>query len=97
MKNYKMLAIIYGINQANANCPCIWCIWDKRKLNNKDINKVEEEIKKEWSILNKEKGARSIEEALQFSGENGYLNEPILRVPFHRVIIDILHLCLRIK
>jgi hypothetical protein len=45
-----MLAIIYGINQANSNCPCIWCVWDKRKLVNNDINKDVTEIKREWSI-----------------------------------------------
>ena len=32
----KILAIIYGINRASSNCPCIWCIWDKRKLKNID-------------------------------------------------------------
>jgi hypothetical protein len=42
--------IIYGINQANSNCPCILCVWDKRKLVNTDINKVVTEIKREWSI-----------------------------------------------
>ena len=33
----KILAIIYGINRASSNCPCIWCIWDKRKLKNIEV------------------------------------------------------------
>ena len=88
----KMLANIYGINKANANCPCIWCIWDKRKLVNVDIKKVEKEIKKEWSILDREKGARSLEDSINFTGQYGYLQLPILQIPFHRIVIDVLHL-----
>ncbi len=88
----KMLANIYGINKANVNCPCIWCIWDKRKLVNVDIKKVEEEIKKEWSILDREKGARSLEDSINFTGQYGYLQLPILQIPFHRIVIDVLHL-----
>jgi hypothetical protein len=92
----KMLANIYGINKANENCPCIWCIWDKKKLVNVDIKKVEEEIKKEWSILDREKGARSLEDSINFTGQYGYLQLPILQIPFHRIVIDVLHLFLQI-
>ena len=93
----KMLAIIYGINFANSNCPCVWCIWDKRKLNNIDINEVTNQIKREWSILDKEKGARTIEDSLNFAGSNGYVNKPIFsNIPFERIVIDMLHLFLRI-
>ena len=92
----KMLAITYGINHANSNCPCIWCIWDKRKLINTDINKVVDEIKREWSILDQTKGARTVEDSLVYSGRNGYVNIPLFRIPFHRIYIDMLHLFLRI-
>ena len=92
----KMLAIIYGINRATANCPCIWCVWDKRKLVNKDIDKVEEEIKKEWSIIKTEKGARTLSDSISSVGSNGYVNVPIFNIPFHRIVIDTLHLFLRI-
>ena len=94
--NLKMLAIIYGINRATANCPCIWCVWDKRKLVNKDIDKVEEEIKKEWSIIKTEKGARTLSDSISSVGSNGYVNVPIFNIPFHRIVIDTLHLFLRI-
>ena len=60
----KILAIIYGINAANANIPCIWCKFDKTKLVNVDIDEVNAEIEKEWSIENLEKGARTIEDAM---------------------------------
>jgi hypothetical protein len=33
----KMLANIYVIKHVNANCHCICCLWDKRKLVNIDI------------------------------------------------------------
>ena len=93
----KILAIIYGINQATSNCPCIWCVWDKRKLNNKDIGKVVDEIKKEWSIFDKNEGARSLESSFNSIGQDGYVNKPIFSIPFCRVIIDMLYLFLRIS
>ena len=93
----KMSAIIYGINQANSNCPCIWCVWDKKKLANSDIQKVEEEIYREWSIIDKEKGTRTLESSMNFQGQNGFIKKPILNIPFHKVIIDMLHLFLRIS
>ena len=92
----KMLAIIYGINQANANCPCIWCVWDKRKLVNKDIQKVIEQLETEWSIIDREKGARTLEESFQSIGKKGYVSLPIMNIPFHRIVVDTLHLFLRI-
>ena len=92
----KMLANIYGIKHANANCPCIWCVWDKRKLVNIDIKVVEEEIKREWSIVDKAKGARSIEDSISSTGLNGYAAAPIFKIPFHRIVVDVLHLFLRI-
>jgi hypothetical protein len=64
----KMLTNIYGIKQANANYPCIWCVWDERKLVNIDIKVGEEEIRREWSIVIKEKGARSIEDSMSSTG-----------------------------
>lgn len=93
----KMLALIYGINQASSNCPCIWCIWDKRSFDNDDIEKVDEAVQKDWSIKDVEKGARTIEEALHSQNKFGYINKPILSIPFDRVIVDTLHLFLRIS
>ena len=72
-------------------------MWDKRKFNDKDIEKVVAEINIDWSIIDKQKGARSIEESSHSIGQNGYANEPIIRIPFHRVIVDMLHLFLRIS
>ena len=69
-------------------------MWDKRKFNDKDIEKVVAEINIDWSIIDKQKGARSISHSF---GQNGYANEPIIRIPCHRVIVDMLHLFLRIS
>ena len=93
----KILAIIFEINRASSNCPCKWCIWDKRKLKNMDIQKVDDEIRRQWSILDPDWGARSkVESSLQSQGQNGYIKSPILNIPFYRVVIDMLHLFLRI-
>ena len=73
----KMLAFLYGINQASSNCPCIWCIWDKRNFNSKDIEKVDEAIQKEESIFDVNKGARTIEDATNSLNKNGYINTPV--------------------
>jgi hypothetical protein len=95
----KMLAIIYGINAANSDQPCIWCTFSKKKFNNVDVRKVKEEIKKEWSIIDKSKGARSVNIANDVinSKHDGYIHKPIFTsIPFHRAMIDMLHLFLRI-
>ena len=84
-----MLAIIYGINAANSDQPCIWCTFSKKKFNNVDVRKVEEEIKKEWSIIDKSKGARSMIKANDAinSKHDGYIHKPIFTsIPFHRLI-----------
>ena len=81
----KMLAIMYGINAATSNCPCIWCTWDKRKLNDVDIENVDKEIRMEYSIFDKNKGARTIEESHISQKKQGYVNIPIFTsIPFQR-------------
>ena len=93
----KLLAILFGINGATANFPCPWCKWDKTKLINIDFEKVKREIEKEWSIHDKDKGARTIDEAINTTNKFGQIKRPIITaIPFHRIIVDMLHLFLRI-
>jgi hypothetical protein len=37
-----------------------------------DIQKVDDEIRKQWSILDPDRGAGSIESSLESQGQNGY-------------------------
>jgi len=84
----KWLAMINGINAANSNHPCIWCLWNQ----NTEFN--ENEQNKNWPI------SRTYNEAIQaiISNNNlGYLNVPLLNfINFDKNIIDTLHLLLRV-
>ena len=74
----KFLALIYGINAANSNQPCIWCSWNKNK--------------------NIECQPRTLIEARQNTGSNGFKSNPLLsKIDFNHCIIDMLHLFLRIS
>lgn len=84
----KILALMCGINYANSNFPCIWCKYDKRELF---------ESKKEYSITDPNKYARTLEEAKNSQNKFGYINLPILNsLPFQFYIIGTLHMMLRI-
>jgi hypothetical protein len=86
----KFLALFMGIMSANSKYPCVWC--KRSKCDFKDIHK-------EFSIIDKQKMARTLEEAevLSMNQEFGYKTIPMSKCfPFHFVIIDILHLFLRI-
>jgi hypothetical protein len=91
--DWKILAILAGINGANSNYSCIHCKCEKKDFY--DLNK-------EWSITDVNKGARSHEESSECVGKasidekKGYTNKPICSFPFSRFVIDMLHLKLRI-
>jgi hypothetical protein len=91
--DWKILAILAGLSSANSNFPCLHCKCEKRELY--DFNK-------EWSITDKNKGARTHEESeecikkLRVDERIGYINNPICKFPFSRFIVDMLHLKLRI-
>ena len=42
-------------------------------------------------------GQLKVLEQSQSQDQNGYIKEPILNIPFYRVVIDMLHLFLRIS
>ncbi len=91
--DWKFLAIICGLNAANAEYSCIWCKCPSGDRWN---------TKKEWSISDTTKGARTISEIQSLSKEParkkfGCLKMPIFSsIPIDHIIIDTLHLFLRI-
>ena len=58
---------------------------------------MDEEIKRQRSISDPDRCARSIERSLQSQGQNSYIKEPILNITFNKVVIDMLHLFFRIS
>ena len=81
----KFLSIIYGLNASNSNQPSIWC-----KINIKETLNIECDCRID----------RSLEEAFKkyLAKEDGYKNEPIIKfIDFVCIVIDLLHLLLRIS
>ena len=81
----KFLSLIYGLNAANSNQPCIWC-----KVNLKESLDIECNCTID----------RSLNEAFKkySTGQDGYKNEPIIKfIEFDCIVIDLLHLLLRIS
>ena len=92
--DWKFLACVCGLGAATSNHPCIWC---KCPLyNNYDGSK-------EWSLSDLNKGARTVAEIEKASSSSrgekfNVKNSPLFpSIPISRVIIDSLHLFLRIS
>ena len=87
--------MVCGIGCAIGEYPCIWC---KCPTGDKS------DVNKEWSITDISKVARTIREISQLASKKGTLaskfcckHKPLFRsTPLTRVIIDTLHLFLRI-
>ena len=92
----KFLAIVCGIEAANADHACIWCKCPKD---------LRSDMTKQWSIKDQTKGARTIEEITTMSklgkrnpSRHNCSHKPLFPfVPIERVIIDSLHMFLRIS
>jgi len=91
--DWKFLALVCGLNAANADYSCIWC-----KCHSKDRWNMQ----LKWSLSDTSKGARSIEEIKTLSKkpakqQYGCKRLPLFEsFPMDHVIIDTLHLFLRI-
>ena len=93
--DWKFLAMVCGIDSANSKYACIWCTCPKDDRY---------DTTKEWSIMDVKKGARtikSISEASKLPAKSprkyNCSRMPLFEdIPIHRVIIDVLHLFLRI-
>ena len=93
--DWKFLACVCGIDSATATHSCIWCICSKN----------ERHLDKQWSIVDEECGARTVKgmnaaAALPKGSKKKFncSNPPLFSmIPMHKVIIDNLHLFLRIS
>ena len=93
--DWKFLAMIYGLESAISNYPCIWCKCPKSQR---------WDMSQEWSLLDTKKGARTVDEIAEKSKLSKHnttrfncVHEPLFPfIPLKRVVIDTLHLFLRI-
>ena len=93
--DWKFLATVCGIESASAEYACIWCKCPKDQRSNMEL---------EWSVSDSTKGARTIEEIKEKSKLSkrskhrfNCCREPLFPfIPIKRVVIDSLHLFLRI-
>ena len=93
--DWKFLACITGIDSASSNYSCIWCKCSAEERWNMD---------KQWSICSESSGARTIEENIRLSKlpkskkKYNVSHEPLFKsIPLTHVVIDNLHLFLRVS
>ncbi|XP_067025668.1 uncharacterized protein [Acropora muricata] len=86
--DWKFLAMVYGLNSATGEYFCIWYCCTKAKICDFSIQ--------DWPI------ERDLQQCIKNSaekttdGRKGSIHEPIISIPFTQVIVDTLHLFLRI-
>ncbi len=89
--DWKFLACVCGLGAANSNFACIWCKCPKGQRF---------DIKKEWSLMSENKGARCNDDINKCAKSKQYncKSSPLFHfIPLDHVIIDTLHLFLRIS
>ena len=94
--DWKFLAMICGLESATSTYACIWCKCPKSER---------WDMSKEWSITDTEQGARTVDEITNKSKLAKTSNQrfncarvPLFStIPLNRVVIDSLHLFLRIS
>jgi len=89
--DWKFLACVCGIGQANQDFACIWC---------KCPRKERYYTNKKWSITDTTLGARTIKEICEHAKTKKFncKRSPLFEfIPIDHVIIDTLHLFLRIS
>ena len=93
----KFLLLACGLNSANSEYSCIWCKCPSRQRF--DTSKL-------WSVIDPEKGARTISEIKELASKPkrqraikyGCIEQPLFpTIPISHVVIDTLHLLLRIS
>ena len=90
--DWKFLALCTGIDSASSTYACIWCHCPAQERHLSDTK---------WSIINTDEGARSIEENIRIANSRkktyNVSNVPIFqKVPLTRVVVDNLHMFLRV-
>ena len=89
--DWKFLATVCGLGPANQEHACIWCKCPRLKRS---------DTTKTWSLADSALGARTLDEMSLHSRRKQFncKNTPLFSfVPLHHVIIDTLHLFLRIS
>ena len=93
--DWKFLAVVTGIDSASSEHACIWC--KCKKDDRGDIQRV-------WSLSDKEHGTRTIDENTELAqrprSRKAYnvSHEPLFQnIPLENVVIDNLHLFLRVS
>ena len=91
--DWKFLAMICGLDSATSRYSCIWCKCPKEQR---------WDMSKNWSISNIDNGARTINEITELPKSNKYKfncsSKPLFPfIPITKIIIDTLHLFLRIS
>lgn len=89
--DWKFLACVCGIGAANADYACIWCRCPRLERWNTE---------KHWSVLDPGSGARSLDEVRKYARSKKFncKNKPLFSfIPLSHVVIDTLHLFLRIS
>lgn len=90
----KWISAAYGINAANSSYPCPWCTW---KVKNKTM---EENIDETYSIYGRshEHAQVCLKNNNTIDGRQGYKDVSLFPfIEFHNVVVDILHMTLRIS
>lgn len=89
--DWKFLACVCGLGAANQNFACIWCKCPRHERF---------DISKKWSLTDKSHGARDSQEIGKHAKSKQYncKTNPLFNfIPIDHVIIDTLHLFLRIS
>ena len=91
--DWKFLAVVTGIDSASSNHACIWCKCKKDERC---------DIQREWSLSDKNKGARTTDENMELAQrprsrkEYSVSHKPLFpSIPLTHVVINSLHLFLR--
>lgn len=75
----KSVSLLYGINGANSNQPCVLCLWNKNDL--LDVSKIYE--------------GRTLTMSKSMMGQNGFINEAITYIENDHCSPEMLHLFIR--
>jgi len=89
--DWKFLACVCGLGAANQDHACIWCKCPR--IERWDYNK-------QWSLTDLKLGARNLEEISKYAKSKKYncKHDPLFPfIPLDHVVIDTLHLFLRIS
>lgn len=89
----KWLSVVFGINAANSLYPCPWCTWKmKDKMTEADLNE-------KFSIHGRSHAMAEIclNNTKSIDARKGYIDKSLFSfIEFHKIVVDMLHMTLRI-